>query len=68
MNQNKKSRTVRIRLEYYNHLKETGAINKRSLGGQIYWICDVISSIQENDPDYYAKVTQQLNDKEKSWD
>lgn len=41
MNQHKKSRTVRLRIEYYKHIKDIRVINRG-----IYWMCDVISIIK----------------------
>ena len=57
----KKSTAIRLDIELYKHLKNTGIANNRSISGQANWTIRVIAILQEQYPHLYAEISQELN-------
>ena len=58
---NKKSAVIRLKIESYNYIKETGKISNRNISGQTEWMVRVITMLLELHPDIYTEISKKLN-------
>ena len=56
----KKSAAIRVDLENYNFIKDSGFVSNRSISGQTNWMCRVIYTLQVRYNDIYQKITDEL--------
>ena len=64
VNNGKKSTTVKLEMNNHSYLKEVGKFNNRTISGQANWVCRVVSMLEDDYPDIYAKISQKLNSTE----
>ena len=57
----KKSTAIRLGIDLYKSLKNTGIANNRSISGQANWTIRIITILQEEYPQLYAEISQKLN-------
>lgn len=59
----KKSAAIRVDIENYNYIKDSGFVSNRSISGQTNWICRVLYILQTKYPNIYQKISDELTSK-----